>query len=522
MNLAIKLFSFAIIGLVVTVAWAAPPEVVDRGWKAQVELAGNGDRALALVRMKELADFQNTVFNGLEFHPQTQTFIDDMWGNLESFNLGDFYKQLPEADGEWRQLRVYGARKGNQYQVGPDAAAIGLNPTGETANLGDMSVRVQAKKIKGSLGDHYLLQNEMQLGVGEIQWPAMQMATVEALKVMVNGAPEFQSEGQQFVAQQYRDKALSMNPDLGVEDVDIIAPLWASFPAMWELLSKVGRIEDVVYHNLDKPYRQLKASFVIDPEKMKKSYPHIGKHLLSMDRLFNGTFRLTDERGELLTAELDSKKLRGNFQAFVADGKIVPVKGGEVMLDANPIADDKPWNLTAHMNSTMSILGVVTHIDNARAKVQFLSKKDGFKLVGQLSDVPDIRVQGKALGFMPTAMIDVVMPKSLAEIIQEFIGVVCHGNEGKGFLLGVQFQQSPPGQSSQLILKSAFEGLDNFFMRIGMGIVNDRVLPDPKVSEEVRQFVFDAQAAFAEDLKAFESIVTKIAPEKQVALRAVE
>ena len=193
----------------------------------------------------------------------------------------------------------------------------------------------------------------------------------------------------------------------------------------------------------------------------------------------------------------------------MADGRIVPIKGGKVVLDAPPMEQNKPLEFTAHMDSTMSILGVVTHIQNAKARVQFLSHDSGMKMVGQLNHVPDIQVQGNALGFMPTALIDVVLPKDLHEIIEEFMSVACLGNEGKGILVGAQFDQGEKGRTSTLAIKSAIEGLDNFFVRIGMGIVSDRVIPDPKVSTDLRKLIFDSQEAFASDLKGFEAVASK-------------
>lgn len=486
--------------------WAVPPEVVDRSWAASVELTGEGDPDRAIARMHEMADLNRAVFGSMQFHQQTQSFVDQMWDNLESFNLSRFYDMLPEQSGEWRQLRVYGARNGNHYSVGPDPKTI--SPDGVPDTLGDVSVLVQAKKIDGNLGEHYLMRAAMEMAVGDMRWPSVQDAAVETFRVVVDGAPSFKSSNNRSIEQQYRDQVIRMSPRLGSEDVDIIAPLWASFPAMWELLSRMGSIEDVVYHDLNKPYRQLNISFVIDPDRMKKFYPNIVDHLQSMNRLFRGKIRLEDERGELFTAELDSLSMRGSFQAFIADGRILPVKGNKVVLDAQPIADNKPWNFTAHMNSTMNILGVVTHIDNAKARVQFMSTEDGAKLVGQLSDVPDVRVQGKALGIMPTAMIDVVMPKDIDEIIEEFMAVACKGNEGKGILMGAQFEQSKTGASSKVTFKTAFEGLDNFFVRIGMGIVNNRVLPDEDVSEEINRLIFETQEAFASDLKEFEVVTS--------------
>ena len=492
-----------------SMAWAVSPDVVERGWKPQVYLAGQGDSELAVKRIQQMTELQRTIFYGMKFHEETQEFVDEMWDSLESFNLSHFYEMLPEQNADWRQIRVYGARKGDNYQVGPDARALGLSENGEPKQLGDFYALVQAKQIDGKLGSHYLLRNTFNVGLGELQWPAVQEAAAETFRIVVDGSPSFRESKNKGVAQTYRDKVIQMNPKLGVEDVDIIAPLWASFPAMWELLSHLGEIEDVVYHDVGQSYRQLKASFVVDPVRMEKAYPAISGHLTSMNRLFKGSLRLEDERGDLVTAELDSRRMRGTFEVFIADGRIVPIKGGKVIVDAPPIADNKPWNFTAHMQSTMTILGVVTHLQNAKARVQFLSTDTGMKVVGRMSDVPDIRVQGNALGFMPTSMIDVVLPKDLHEIIEDFIAVACEGNEGKGILLGAQFDQGAPNQSAKLTLKSSFEGLDNFFVRIGMGIVSDRIIPDPKVSEELRKLIFDTQEAFASDLKGFEKAALK-------------
>ncbi len=512
MNILMKagvLVGAAVFATAVSTAQAVSSDVVERGWKPQVYVAGQGDAELAVERIQELNELQRTIFYGMQFHEQTQQFVDEMWDNLESFNLSRYYEMLPETKGDWRQMRVYGSRKGDQYRVGPDPVEMGLEENGQPKQLGDFYTLVQAKKVDGNLGSHYLLKNTVRLGLGEMQWSSVQDAAAETLRIVVDGSPSFRDKQQRDIAQTYRDKVIKMHPSLGSEDVDIIAPLWASFPALWELLSKLGQLEDVVYHDVDQSYRQLKASFTIDPERMADLYPSISSHLMEMNRLFKGSFRLEDERGDLLTAEIDSKRLRGYFQVFVADGRIVPIKGGKVVLDAPEIEDGKPWNFTAYMNSTMTILGVVTHVQDAKARVQLLSTEDGMKVVGQMNEVPKIRVQGKALGIMPTSMIDVVLPKDLHEIIEEFIAVACEGNEGKGILVGGQFDQAKKGQTAKLTIKSTFEGLDNFFVRIGMGIVNDRVIPDPKVSEELRKLIYDTQEAFASDLKGFERVAAK-------------
>ncbi|HVK98773.1 MAG TPA: hypothetical protein VM553_03135 [Dongiaceae bacterium] len=488
------------------------PDVLNRGWKPNIEIAGSGDTSTAVTNMRAMADLQRVVLQNTEFHQQTQQFVDELWASLESFNLNRFYELLPETDGDWRQLRVYGARDGKLYRVGPDAGKIGVDAAGTARAMGDMALQVRAKRLASSGGEtHYLLQNSMELGVGQVAWPSVKQATEETLRIVVDGTPEFSSKNERATAQVYRDKVIHMNSALGTEDVDVIAPLWASFPAMWDLLAQLGRIEDVVYHDLSQGYRKMNGTFVLDPELMKRNYPALAKHVVNVDRLLSGSFRLSDSRGELLTAEIDSQTLRGQFQAFVADGRIVPVLGGRVVLDAPPIPEGQPWEFTAHMDGTMSLLGVITNIQNFKARIQYLSQPDGAKLVAQVTEVPDVSVKGNALGVMPTSMIDVVLPKNMDQIIKDFIAVACKGNDGKGIVVGGQFQQAANGNSARLVVKSAFEGLDNFFVRVGMGIVSDRVIPDPQVSVELRKLIFDTQEAFAQDLDGFVQTATQTA-----------
>jgi len=141
-----------------------------------------------------------------------------------------------------------------------------------------------------------------------------------------------------------------------------------------------------------------------------------------------------------------------------------------------------------------------------KARIQYLSAPDGVKVVSQVTEVPDISVKGNALGMMPTSMINMVLPKDLNQIMTDFFAVACKGNDGKGILVGAQFQQARGDQSAKLIVKTAFEGLDNFFVRVGMGIISDRVIPDPKVSVELRKLIFDSQDAFDRDLDGFAQV----------------
>src|SRR5690606_8404654 len=98
--MAMKRFSCAVAAtayvLTASAGFAITPEVVNRGWKPSVEIAGSGDRELAVTNMRAMADLQRVVMQNTDFHQQTQRFIDELWASLESFNLNRFYTLLPE------------------------------------------------------------------------------------------------------------------------------------------------------------------------------------------------------------------------------------------------------------------------------------------------------------------------------------------------------------------------------------------------------------------------------------------
>ena len=92
-------------------------------------------------------------------------------------------------------------------------------------------------------------------------------------------------------------------------------------------------------------------------------------------------------------------------------------------------------------------------------------------------------------------------------VMLEFLEVACHGNEGKGIVAEMAFEHGTTGNDSKVNVTTEFEGLDNFMVRIGMGIVSDRIIPDKGVSEDLRKLIFDTQEAFAQDLDGFAALL---------------
>ncbi|OUS26850.1 hypothetical protein A9Q99_16675 [Gammaproteobacteria bacterium 45_16_T64] len=494
--------------LAFTLAIASPvlavsPDVIHRGWKPSVEFAGAGDSSLAVNKMREMAALQQAVFSNIEYHAQTQEFIDDMWASLERFNLKKFYRILPEESGEWRQLTVVGGREGESYRMGPSSADISED---SIVALGDLVSHVRAKEIASeSSGTSYLIQNDLQVGISAFSWDAVLGSGEEILRLAVEGDQRFAQSSKEAWVQDYRIKVKAMNPALNEGDIEILAPLWAAFPESWNLLSKLGRVDDVVMEaNKKGAYQHLKASFTLLPDQMEQLYPDLADHLDGLNSLLSANIEISDENGRLVQLSIDSEKLTGSIDAYIADGRFLPVDKDGVVITSAPEAPGGERRFFARVDSTMDILGVVTHMKGIDTSIVYHPNSQGAVIQSAMTTVPSIEVEGAAFGFMPTGLIDLFLPTNIDELMREFMTVAVKGNDGKGIVSRAEFAQSAVGGLAKLRVGLSVEALNNFMVRIGMGIVTDRIIPDDDVSGDIQHLLADTESAFSKDLDGFE------------------
>lgn len=491
-------------------AMAVSPDVIHRGWKPSVEFSGAGDSKHALGKMREMAELQQVVFKNTEYHKETQEFVDELWASLESFNLSKLYRMLPNEDGPWRQLTVVGGRDGEYYRLGPgnsDSKNTEVMNTKEIQSLGDMVSNVRVRELFSDAGTSYLIQNDLQVGIGAFSWDAVLGSGEEILRLAVEGDPRFGRNTKMAWAQDYRMKVQAMNPALDERDVEILAPLWAAFPESWNLLTKLGQVDDVVVEDdASGSYQHLKASFALVPELVETNYPELASHLEGMDSLLNASIDIEDGNGRLMRLTMDSRSLSGTIDAYVDGGRLLPVKDGKVIANVPPVRLGEGRQYSAKVDSTMDILGVVTRMKGIETTIRYQPTARGAVIETSMTKVPEIYVKGVALGFMPTSIIDFFLPTNIDELMREFMTVAVKGNEGKGIVTQTEFSQLSLGELAMVKTGVSFEALNNFMVRIGMGIVSDRIVPDSDVSKDIHQLIYDTQAAFSKDLDSFEKV----------------
>ncbi len=491
-------------------------DVIQRGWKPSVEFSGAGDSKHAVVKMREMAALQEVVFKNTEYHKQTQEFIDELWSSLESFNLKKLYRMLPDESGAWRQLTVVGALDGELYRLGPVRPNVDVsnvekidtvNRSGEIQALGDLVSNIRVKELSSEAGTSYLIQNNLQLGIGAFSWDAVLGSGEEMLRLAVEGDARFGRNTKMPWAQDYRMKVQAMNPTLNERDVEILAPLWAAFPESWNLLTKLGRVDDVVIEDdAFGGYQHLKASFSLIPDLIDVNYPELASHLDSLNSLVKGAIEIEDDNGRLLRLTMNSTTLSGTIDAYITQGRLLPVKNGKVVTNVAPVRLGDGRQFSARVDSTMSILGVVTRMKGIETTIHYQPTEKGAVVQTAMTQVPEIYVEGAALGFVPTAIIDLFLPTNIDELMREFMTVAVKGNDGKGIVTRTEFSQLSIGELAKVNVGVSFEALNNFMVRIGMGIVSDRIIPDSDVTKDIQRLIYDTEEAFSKDLDGFEKV----------------
>ena len=489
---------------------AVPDAVMERAWRPPVILAGNGDPQAAVTRMYEYAALRDLLVHHIEYHAQTRDFLDQLRASLERFDLRGFHRLLPEErPGNERELLLHNVAEGGRYYVGPPRTQ--QPPTfdgGETFSMGEMLVRVRSREISGQPhGTHYLLQGDVRLGLGAMRWHSVLDASRDALRLMGGGDVAFERalpEGE------YRSRVWGMSPQLGRHEVDALAPLWAAYPAIWELAAGLGEIERLVVAGQpgDRD-RKIDASVRVNGQRMARHYPALRSYLDRLGNILRLDISITDEYGEVARIRVNSATQRAELTMLLRDGQPVATLDGTPVAEARPHLDDSARRLRVDVDAWIEIYGILAEVTGLRGDIDYQPAGDGALISAQLTDIPAVRTSGRALGIMPAGVINFVLPRSIDQLAIDFLTVAAEGNGGEGISGQLRFRQPGPAELAEVQAGGAFEALDNFMVRLGMRIVSDRLIPDEAGMADLTRLVSDVQAAFIRDLDRFAARVPR-------------
>jgi hypothetical protein len=485
----------------------ASMDTVQTGWAPLVRLYGHGSSENTVKELRRLTAAYTTALHHTEIDESTQDFIDGVLEDLEDFDLDSFHERLPEERGKTRELWVRGDLSGKKYVVrrADQKEKFQVSLRGSRTELAAMSGIVRSTPGRGH-GDRptYLLSGRYGLGAGALTWNGATEAISEFVQVLSEG----QIAGAEVAppAADARSKASKLHGGLAEEDMAVLSLLFDAYPKLSETLSRMGRVDNVRTVFKGKNYRQISVKVRGLMDRFEEHYPALAKHMGRLDDLAKFDIRWLDREGRtLLNAKVDSDKLTVQVDCYVRDGKLIPSRGVQVFEDQPLEYLGSDYDQTRFVvDARFKMLGVVIKVKNLVLD-NWYKPHDSYAEMGTaLRSVPSgIHVEGAALGFVPTGLVDAFIPGNIESITRDFFTTAAKGNGGKGVAADLNLGTAAGGKSGVIDAGISVEALDNFLVKIGLGMVNDRLVPNERAIEQAKKFGADLHDGFVQDLSRY-------------------
>lgn len=482
------------------------------GWSSLIQLCGRGDTPAALRTLSHWTSAYGTALHHTDIDKPTQRFVDDSLSLLSDFDLEGFYELLPEKSGSFRELWVRGELSGGRYTIrradGGQAFRVGMK--GPRRALLDMSQTVRAKRNESRDGEEhsYLLGARLGFGIGKLSWDGAVDAGKDFARLVGSGDPRtgvFADAPRP--SQESLDSVRKLHPKLTADDVAPIALLFEAFPATSRALSQVGELQDVRGPNGGSVYQHIKVTAHGLPERLAQHHPKLARHLRKLGKIARFDIRWLDaKQRSLMNWHIDSETLTIRTECYVKDGQLLPFKGKTVFAD-EPV--DLMGSSLAHTHTItdgrFQLLGVVVKISQLRSDLYFTPHGSHAELQVRMTSMPGVEIEGAALGFVPTGLIDAFIPGNMRDLTLAFFRVATSGNDKKGIVIGVNAGAEQAGADGVLEVAIDLEALDNRLVKMGVGMANARLVPDDDVSADDKALATEIHAGFAKDLARFKT-----------------
>lgn len=483
----------------------ASNDVITAGWSPMVAIFGGdtqtGVRSLAAITRAYDAFLSNTVMDDT-----TEEFIDDANDELKDFDLGGLRKILPDEEGKGRALHVKGELSGNAFRVSraSRSSAYKVGRSGPRNGLADMHADLYAEEREVMDEERYMMGFGFGLGVGPISWPGLMRAERELASLATLGTPDPARMQPVTASSGALSTVRAKNPGLGKEDAQVLAVLYDAYPEFGEMLTHVGVIEDVLRGPTSDGVYPIRLRMHADTKRLAEHYKYFAEYAEDLDDVMIADITLRDDQGRSISEiHIDSDKLLVELKAFIKDGLPVPFKGNHVFADQpmDPLTD--LHHPTVHIKARLNFLGIIANLDNLLLDATYKVDGGGAVIDGKIASTPSVRVEGRAFGLFAPRFVNLFIPGDIQSQTKHFFGVLANGNNGRGSFAHIEIGSQQEGGNGVVDIDGEFEAIDTFIVRIGAGVVADKVILGKRAEEDANRLAADLHRAFKNDFERF-------------------
>jgi hypothetical protein len=246
----------------------------------------------------------------------------------------------------------------------------------------------------------------------------------------------------------------------------------------------------------------LKTSVILRVEKLRPRYPALADYLerlLSIEIDAKIVQRLTSGKN-VAVIDLHTKTRSLRVEYYTKDGKLVPFDDEKELSEAEAIdmATLQSLQTDSIASFDVSVLGLRII---AKDIVMRTSYRDSAIAVfdSRLTAIPTPKIEGRLLGILPGWAIDLTIPGTIEGYARTFCQGILRANRGQGTYAHLAVDTKGP--KTRLAMKGGTEIIDNFFLGVGLRIVQSYVWPEPDVIEDGWKLLGAHVAALDKDLQ---------------------
>jgi hypothetical protein len=480
---------------------------VHRLWRPWLNAFGQAESGTALAKMEQLLHAYGVILRNYELEPSAAEILDRAVEDLSDFDLARFHELLPEERGGARELRLRADLEPARYRVRRaregEAFRVGLKAPRHALGDGFEVLRVGPRREEDDFAS-YLLTSEFGVGIGQISWPDITSGVRGFLEAALTESGK--EDGAALTAA--RADVARLHPNLGPEDLAVMAPLFQAFPAFSHALSALGRVEDVRSAPVEPNVQHVRLRLRGAMERFRKHHPAFAKYLENMGKLGRFQLRVLDGSGRnLATALVESEALRIDVECYLQDGALVPwtkqrVFHHEPLLLEGPL----PFNGRVVVDGRIQLLGLMATFTQLEVEVGMKPSESSAQFELHAKRLPKtLSIDGAVFGFMPLPIVNTFIPGDVRSLTLDFFRVAVEGNARRGAVLAATVGSLAAGGDGVVEGRVDVEALDNPLVQMAMATVNQKLVPAPSVVQDGKAFLADLQEGLEHDLRDYRS-----------------
>ncbi len=483
--------SAGLLGLLAIGAVEAAPEV-DLGLWGSVAAIGDGPYSVA--RADEIAVVAAQLTRGLVMDEKSSDLVHTLYRDLLSLHLGRLYQMLPSKKGEAHWMGLEGVPTDKGYSL----TLMAQSPTRSSAKLGALAGWLEMVPIEQRFGSGtpYAIDQRLEIGTGATG-PRDLALFISGLLVELERASGAEQPKWAVAA------ARAAEPRLKGEDLQILSALHAALPTGAAALVDVVKVRGLgsrvpcgdgvcLAYNVD---------LMLDTDGVRRAgFRNLAETIRRWDNLAKAQARIRLPSGADVAHLVIRTKPAGIRLRFVSqNGRIVPVRGGQVVLDeAFPLVniDQK---LEVEVRADVRYEGFALEVRDLSFPGRLVSNDSIASFSGRINQSPSLVLSGTdAVRSSLATFADNTL--GLGVHGRDFARYVAEGRNGQGTPMKISLERTSPKHH---VLKESTDTvlLDNSLIRFAFRVVGGRLIPNEKAIDEFGSLLEQVVGAAVKDYK---------------------